>query len=33
MAVRVNDIAPEWKKRNTKVIGVSVDSVADHQKW
>ena len=26
-------LAAEWKKRNTKVIGVSVDSVEDHQKW
>lgn len=26
-------LAPEWAKRNTKVIGVSVDSVEDHQKW
>lgn len=23
----------EWKKRNTKVIGISVDSVEDHKKW
>jgi len=23
----------EWKKRNTKVIGISVDDVADHMKW
>jgi alkyl hydroperoxide reductase subunit AhpC len=29
----VAQLAPEWAKRNTKVIGVSVDSVADHQKW
>ena len=29
----VAQLAPEWKKRNTKVIGVSVDSVEDHQKW
>ena len=29
----VAQLAPEWKKRNTKVIGVSVDSVADHEKW
>ncbi len=27
---RLND---EWAKRNTKVIGVSVDSAADHVKW
>jgi alkyl hydroperoxide reductase subunit AhpC len=26
-------LAPEFAKRNTKVLGVSVDSVADHQKW
>ena len=29
----VAQLADEWKKRNTKVIGVSVDSVDDHQKW
>ena len=29
----VAQLAAEWKKRNTKVIGVSVDSVEDHQKW
>jgi thioredoxin-dependent peroxiredoxin len=29
----VAQLAPEWKKRNTKVIGVSVDSVAEHEKW
>lgn len=29
----VAQLAPEWKKRNTKVIGVSVDSVTDHEKW
>lgn len=29
----VAQLAPEWKKRKTKVIGVSVDSVADHEKW
>ena len=29
----VAQLAPEWAKRNTKVIGVSVDSVADHEKW
>ena len=23
----------EWKKRNTKVIGVSVDGVEDHKRW
>ncbi|MEY4548324.1 MAG: putative peroxiredoxin [Pseudomonadota bacterium] len=26
-------LVPEFKKRNTKVMGVSVDSVEDHQKW
>ncbi|MDO5605728.1 MAG: redoxin domain-containing protein [Paracoccus sp. (in: a-proteobacteria)] len=26
-------LAPEWEKRDTKVIGVSVDGVEDHQKW
>ncbi|MEZ4389733.1 MAG: peroxiredoxin [Polyangiales bacterium] len=26
-------LAPEFEKRNTKVMGVSVDSVQDHQKW
>ena len=26
-------LADEWAKRNTKVVGVSVDSAADHQKW
>ncbi|MBC7204694.1 MAG: peroxiredoxin [Pusillimonas sp.] len=29
----VAQLAPEFEKRNTKVIGVSVDNVADHQKW
>ena len=29
----VAQLAPEWKKRNTKVIGVSVDSVEEHHKW
>ena len=29
----VAQLAPEWAKRKTKVIGVSVDSVQDHQKW
>ena len=29
----VAQLASEWARRNTKVIGVSVDSVADHQKW
>jgi alkyl hydroperoxide reductase subunit AhpC len=26
-------LAEEWKKRGTKVIGVSVDGVEDHKKW
>src|SRR5690625_1972907 len=26
-------LVPEFKKRNTKVIGVSVDDVDDHKKW
>ena len=26
-------LVPEFKKRNTKVMGVSVDSVEDHKKW
>lgn len=26
-------LAPEFEKRKTKVIGVSVDSIEDHQKW
>jgi alkyl hydroperoxide reductase subunit AhpC len=29
----VAQLAPEFEKRNTKVIGVSVDSVEDHLKW
>ncbi len=29
----VAKLAPEFKKRNTKVIALSVDSVADHKKW
>ncbi|MCB9667465.1 MAG: peroxiredoxin [Myxococcales bacterium] len=29
----VAQLAPEFAKRNTKVLGVSVDSVEDHQKW
>ena len=29
----VAQLAPEFAKRKTKVIGVSVDSVADHDKW
>ena len=26
-------LADEWAKRNTKVLGVSVDGVEDHKKW
>jgi alkyl hydroperoxide reductase subunit AhpC len=26
-------LADEWAKRNTKVIGISVDGVEDHKKW
>lgn len=29
----VAQLAAEWTKRNTKVIGVSVDAAADHDKW
>lgn len=29
----VAQLAPEWEKRNTKVLGVSVDSAEDHRKW
>ncbi len=29
----VAQLADEWARRNTKVIGVSVDSVEDHRKW
>ncbi len=29
----VAQLADEWARRNTKVIGVSVDSVEDHLKW
>ena len=29
----VAKLAPEFTKRNTKVMGVSVDSVEEHQKW
>ncbi|HEY6726257.1 MAG TPA: peroxiredoxin [Polyangiaceae bacterium] len=29
----VAQLAGEFQKRNTKVIGISVDSVSDHQKW
>ena len=26
-------LAPEWSRRNTKVIGLSVDSLEDHARW
>ncbi|MEO0783981.1 MAG: peroxiredoxin [Pseudomonadota bacterium] len=29
----VAQLAEEWEKRGTKVIGVSVDGVEDHKKW
>jgi alkyl hydroperoxide reductase subunit AhpC len=29
----VAQLADEWEKRSTKVIGVSVDGVDDHKKW
>ncbi|MCB5408943.1 peroxiredoxin [Pseudogemmobacter faecipullorum] len=29
----VAQLAEEWKKRGTKVIGVSVDGKAEHEKW
>ncbi|MGE6605741.1 peroxiredoxin [Halomonas sp. NPDC076908] len=29
----VAQLSDEWKKRGTKVIGVSVDGVEDHQRW
>jgi alkyl hydroperoxide reductase subunit AhpC len=29
----VAQLADEWAKRNTKVIGISVDGVSDHAKW
>lgn len=29
----VAQLADEWAKRNTKVLGVSVDGVEDHRKW
>ena len=29
----VAQLAPEFEKRNTKVLGVSVDSVDEHRKW
>ncbi len=30
---RVAQLAPEWARRNVKVIALSVDSVADHDAW
>ncbi len=29
----VAQLADEWKRRNTKVMGISVDGVEDHKKW
>ena len=29
----VAQLADEWAKRNTKVMGISVDGVAEHEKW
>lgn len=29
----VAQLADEWKKRGTKVMGISVDSTEDHKKW
>ena len=29
----VAQLADEWAKRNTKVMGISVDGVAEHKKW
>ncbi|MDV7144716.1 peroxiredoxin [Tropicimonas sp. TH_r6] len=29
----VAQLAEEWEKRNTKVIGLSVDGVAEHKEW
>lgn len=29
----VAQLAQEWARRNTRVIGVSVDSAGDHEKW
>ena len=26
-------LKPEFEKRNTKIIGLSVDSISDHKKW
>ena len=30
---RVAALKPEFDKRNVKVVGLSVDGVADHEKW
>ena len=30
---RTAALKPEFDKRNTKIIGLSVDSVGDHSKW
>ncbi|MDP1819505.1 MAG: peroxiredoxin [Acidimicrobiales bacterium] len=30
---RVASLKPEFDKRNTKVVGLSVDGVADHERW
>ncbi|WP_236628306.1 redoxin domain-containing protein, partial [Sulfitobacter sp. HI0129] len=29
----VAQLADEWEKRGTKVMGISVDGVEDHKKW
>ncbi|MCB2136853.1 MAG: redoxin domain-containing protein, partial [Rhodobacteraceae bacterium] len=29
----VAQLADEWAKRNTKVIGISVDGVEEHKRW
>jgi alkyl hydroperoxide reductase subunit AhpC len=30
---RVAALKPEWERRNVKVIGLSVDGLADHERW
>ncbi len=30
---RVAALKPEWDKRNVKVVGLSVDGVAEHKEW
>ncbi|HSL58944.1 MAG TPA: peroxiredoxin [Acidimicrobiales bacterium] len=30
---RVAALAPEWEKRNVKVLGLSVDPIEDHEAW